>query len=252
MQRVTITIDDDLAAELDRFMSAHGYANRSEAIRDLARSGLQQSAHARSGTRPCVAALVYVYEHEKRELARRLTSDYHARHDLAQATLHVHLDEASCLEVTVLKGRGTDVQEFADHIIAERGVRHGHVVYLPVGRGACAHLPHRAWPRSWTQSGHATLAVTDAALERTDLTLAVAPTLARRELVCPRAGVPRSVRVASLTSYFAAACRAPANVQRASAWPDRHRPEQSDRERLDTGKRAVFEFAQFRCADIDI
>ena len=26
------------------------------------------------------------------------------------------------------------------------------------------------------------------------------------------------------------------NLQRASAWPDRHRPEQSDRERLDTGK----------------
>ena len=138
MQRVTITIDDDLAAELDRFMNAHGYANRSEAIRDLARSGLQQSAHTRSGTRPCVAALVYVYEHEKRELARRLTSDYHARHDLAQATLHVHLDEASCLEVTVLKGRGTDVQEFADHIIAERGVRHGHVVYLPAD-GAHSH-----------------------------------------------------------------------------------------------------------------
>jgi CopG family nickel-responsive transcriptional regulator len=143
MQRVTITIDDDLAAELDRFMSAHGYANRSEAIRDLARSGLQQSTHARSGTRPCVAALVYVYEHEKRELARRLTSDYHARHDLAQATLHVHLDEASCLEVTVLKGRGTDVQEFADHIIAERGVRHGHVVYLPSDE-ALAHTSRAA------------------------------------------------------------------------------------------------------------
>jgi CopG family transcriptional regulator, nickel-responsive regulator len=143
MQRVTITIDDDLAVELDRFMNAHGYANRSEAIRDLARSGLQQSAHTRSGTRPCVAALVYVYEHEKRELARRLTSDYHARHDLAQATLHVHLDEASCLEVTVLKGRGTDVQEFADHIIAERGVRHGHVVYLPSDE-ALAHASRTA------------------------------------------------------------------------------------------------------------
>jgi CopG family nickel-responsive transcriptional regulator len=35
------------------------------------------------------------------------------------------------MEVTVLKGRGSDVQHFADHIIAERGVRHGHVVYLP-------------------------------------------------------------------------------------------------------------------------
>ena len=131
MQRVTITIDDELAAELDRFMGLRGYANRSEAIRDLARSGLQQAGTEVAGRRPCVAALVYVYDHEARELPRRLTRDFHEHHDLAQATLHIHLNHESCLEVTVLKGRGSDVQEFADHIIAERGVRHGHVVYLP-------------------------------------------------------------------------------------------------------------------------
>ena len=131
MQRVTITIDDELDAELDRFMKARGYANRSEAIRDLARSGLQQAATEVGSTRACVAALVYLYDHEARELPKRLTRDFHERHDLAQATLHVHLDHESCLEVTVLKGRGADVQQFADHIIAERGVRHGHVVYLP-------------------------------------------------------------------------------------------------------------------------
>ena len=142
MQRVTITIDDDLAGDLDRFMAVRGYANRSEAIRDLTRSGLQQVATEVAGARPCIAALVYVYDHETRELAQRLTRDYHERHDLAQTTLHMHLDHESCMEVTVLKGRGTDVQEFADHIIAERGVRHGHVVYLPAdgahthGRGA--------------------------------------------------------------------------------------------------------------------
>ena len=50
MQRVTITIDDDLVAELERYMAAHGYANRSEAIRDLARSGLQQTCNAGGGT----------------------------------------------------------------------------------------------------------------------------------------------------------------------------------------------------------
>ena len=132
MQRVTITIDDDLDAELDRFMRTRGYDNRSEAIRDLARSGLQQAAMEISGPRPCVAALVYVYDHEARELPKRLTRDFHKHHDLAQATLHVHLDEESCMEVTVLKGRGSEVQRFADHIIAERGVRHGHVVYLPL------------------------------------------------------------------------------------------------------------------------
>jgi CopG family transcriptional regulator, nickel-responsive regulator len=131
MERLTITIDDELNAELNHFMRARGYDNRSEALRDLARSGLQQAALEVAGKRPCVAALIYIYDHEARDLPKRLTRDFHNRHDLAQATLHMHLDHESCMEVTVLKGRGSDVQEFANHIIAERGVRHGHVVYLP-------------------------------------------------------------------------------------------------------------------------
>jgi CopG family nickel-responsive transcriptional regulator len=143
MQRVTITIDDELAADLDRYMSGRGYANRSEAIRDLARSGLQQVAMEIPGTQQCLAALVYLYNHEERELPKRLTHDFHDRHDLAQTTLHVHLDHANCMEVTVLKGRGNDVQKFADGIIAERGVRHGHVVYLPAG-AAHSHGPGEA------------------------------------------------------------------------------------------------------------
>ena len=60
MQRVTITIDDELDAEVARFMKKRaGYANRSEAIRDLRpRSGLQQAGQTEvGGTRPCVAAL---------------------------------------------------------------------------------------------------------------------------------------------------------------------------------------------------
>jgi CopG family nickel-responsive transcriptional regulator len=131
MQRVTITIDEDLAAELERYMSAHGYANRSEAMRDLARSGLQQHAMQAAGRQQCLAALIYVYDHHQRELPKRLTRDFHDHHDLARATLHVHLDHDSCMEVTVLKGPREKVQQLADHVIAERGVRHGLVVYLP-------------------------------------------------------------------------------------------------------------------------
>ncbi len=142
MQRVTITIDDDLAAELDRYMAGRGYGNRSEAIRDLARSGLQQAAREVPDSRQCVAALVYVYDHEARELPKRLARDFHDHHDLAQATLHVHLDPTRCLEVTVLKGRGSRIQAFADHIIAERGVQHGHVVYMPAEGAGRPHGEH--------------------------------------------------------------------------------------------------------------
>jgi CopG family nickel-responsive transcriptional regulator len=138
MQRVTITLDDDLMSELDRIIAARGYQNRSEAIRDLARSGLKQAAVEVAGSRHCVAALVYLYDHHARELPKRLTQEFHAHHDLSQATLHVHLDAESCLEVTVLKGQGHEVQSFANQVIAERGVRHGHVVYMPA-TAAMAH-----------------------------------------------------------------------------------------------------------------
>jgi CopG family transcriptional regulator, nickel-responsive regulator len=131
MQRFTITIDDDLDSELNNFMRTRGYNNRSEALRDLARAGLQRAALELSGPGPCIAVLVYTYDHEVRSLPKRLTRDFHDRHDLAQATLHVHLDHENCMEVTVLKGPGRDVQELADHIISERGVRHGQMVYLP-------------------------------------------------------------------------------------------------------------------------
>jgi CopG family nickel-responsive transcriptional regulator len=143
MQRVTITIDDDLVAEIDAFMTGRGYANRSEAIRDLARAGLSQSSlempQVNDQDRDCVATLSYVYDHAARELPKRLTQDFHAHHGLAQATLHVHLDHDSCLEVTVLKGRSAEVKAFADHVIAERGVRHGHIAYMPADVSAPAH-----------------------------------------------------------------------------------------------------------------
>ncbi len=142
MQRVTVTLDDDLMDDLDRIIAARGYQNRSEAIRDLARSGLEQAAVEVAGSRHTVATLVYVYDHHARELPKRLTQGFHAHHDLSQATLHVHLDAESCLEVTVLKGAGGEVQSFANSVIAERGVRHGHVVYIPAANGDGHSHPH--------------------------------------------------------------------------------------------------------------
>jgi CopG family transcriptional regulator, nickel-responsive regulator len=136
MQRLTITIDDDLVGVVDEFIEAKGYANRSEAIRDLVRSGLQQSSLEVARDRDCIATLSYVYDHAARELPKRLTQEFHDHHHLAQATLHVHVSHDSCLEVTVLKGRSSEVKAFADHVIAERGVRHGHVAFIPADPAA--------------------------------------------------------------------------------------------------------------------
>jgi len=132
MERLTITIDDDLLGEVDAFITRRGYANRSEAFRDLLRSGLAQADSETGAGRNCIATLSYVYDHAARDLPKRLTQEAHEHSNLAQATLHVHIDHESCLEVTVLKGARTEVKAFADHVIAERGVRHGQVVMMPI------------------------------------------------------------------------------------------------------------------------
>lgn len=132
MQRVTVSLDDELAEELDRFMQGRGYHNRSEAIRDLARSGMQQARGGASDGGDCVAALVYVYDHNVRALAKRLADAHHHHHDLAVASLQIRLDHASCMEVSLLRGGVREVHRFAEEIISERGVRHGRLVAVPV------------------------------------------------------------------------------------------------------------------------
>ncbi len=67
MQRVTLTLDDDLLAALDALSARRGYHNRSEAVRDILRDALNQDPPSPESRRG-YAVLSYVYEHEKREL----------------------------------------------------------------------------------------------------------------------------------------------------------------------------------------
>ena len=125
MDRFTISLDEKLATAFDALIKERGYSTRSEAVRDILRHHLQQSAEKRSTKGMCVANLSYVYNHHERELAERLTSIQHAHHDLTISSMHAHLDHDQCIETVMLKGPVKRVRDFADDIIAERGVRHG-------------------------------------------------------------------------------------------------------------------------------
>lgn len=132
MQRVTVTFDDELLADVDRFIAERDYQGRSEAIRDLARAGLAQSAEVSAASGECLGVLAYVYDHHVRELSKRLASTQHEHHDLSIATMHVHLDAETCLETVLLKGKAGEVHHLAEHVIAERGVRYGRLIIVPV------------------------------------------------------------------------------------------------------------------------
>jgi CopG family nickel-responsive transcriptional regulator len=125
MQRFTISLDDSLASEFDRLIAERGYGNRSEAVRDLLRSQLDRQRESADPATACVACLSYVYNHHERELAERLLALQHEHHDLTLSVMHAHLDHDHCIETAILRGPAATVRQFADAVIAERGVHHG-------------------------------------------------------------------------------------------------------------------------------
>lgn len=139
MERISVSLDESLVAQFEQFLQAKGYSNRSEAIRDLIREKLEAERAEHSAESYCVGTLTYVYNHEERELARRLTLAQHAHHDLSVSTLHVHLDHDNCLETVVLKGVVEQVQAFANSITSQPGVRHGQLNIIPVDMDSDAH-----------------------------------------------------------------------------------------------------------------
>jgi CopG family nickel-responsive transcriptional regulator len=108
-------------------------------VRDLIRERLDTERLEKSPSGDCLASLIYVYDHQERELAARMTRAHHAHHDLAVSTLHVHLDHDNCLEVVVLRGAMDRVRGFADAVISQAGVRHGKLYLLPVNASDEAH-----------------------------------------------------------------------------------------------------------------
>ena len=139
MQRVTISMGEPFARELERFMRRRGYLNRSEALRDLARLGLDQASVDDLAADACVATLTYVQDERQVGLTRRLQTAQREHHDLAVATLGLALDHDHALQVNVLRGPLAAVSRLAKWVMAQRGVRHAHLNLVPVDLAVAEH-----------------------------------------------------------------------------------------------------------------
>jgi CopG family nickel-responsive transcriptional regulator len=125
LDRFTISLDSELAEDFDALISLKGYANRSEAVRDLIRQALESSRQSSGKSKHAVAVVSYVYNHHEKTMAERITNTHHEHHDLVVSSTHVHLDHDNCLEAVFLKGKTEEVTHFANHLTAMAGVRHG-------------------------------------------------------------------------------------------------------------------------------
>jgi CopG family nickel-responsive transcriptional regulator len=145
MQRFTISLDDKLAQAFDAWIGERHYPNRSEAVRDLLRAELERTSRGDAAA-DCVASLSYVYNRHELDVTNRLTTLHHDNHDLLIASMHVPLDHDYRMETLALRGKLQVVQQFADLVCAQRGVRHGKLNLISVE----LHQAHRHPPAAGT------------------------------------------------------------------------------------------------------
>ena len=141
LSRIGIALDSDLLRRFDRSISRKGYTNRSEAFRDLIRDRLVAERTAQP-TAVVVGTVTLIYDHHDHGVGEKLTGIQHEHHQLIVSTSHAHLDHDSCLEVLIVHGRASQVEQLADRLIGLRGVQHGRLVMTAPERALSPH--HRA------------------------------------------------------------------------------------------------------------
>ncbi|NLY30199.1 MAG: nickel-responsive transcriptional regulator NikR [Firmicutes bacterium] len=131
--RFGVSMSETLLNQFDQLVHARGYANRSEAIRDLIRDALV-AREWEEGDGEVAGTITLVYDHHTAGLTDTLTELQHEYHDLIISTLHVHLDEHNCLETLIVRGSPREAKELADQLISLKGIVHGKLTVTSTGR----------------------------------------------------------------------------------------------------------------------
>ena len=131
--RFGVSLDHHLLDDFDRHISRKKYTNRSEALRDLIRDNLVGQEWDED--KETVGTITIVYNHHVHDLTDRLTHIQHRHHRMILSSLHVHLDHDHCLEVLVVRGKGSEIRKVSDVLIGTKGVKHGKLAMTTTGKG---------------------------------------------------------------------------------------------------------------------
>ncbi|MHB8928005.1 MAG: nickel-responsive transcriptional regulator NikR [Bacillota bacterium] len=131
LARFGVSMAPELLEQFDELVAKKGYANRSEAIRDLIRGAVAESRWEDEGNE-VAGAICIIYDHHG-NAGRAVADTQHKAFRNIVSTTHVHLSHESCLEVLVVKGRAGELKTLADNVTKIKGVKYGRLVLGTTG-----------------------------------------------------------------------------------------------------------------------
>ena len=132
LQRIGVSLEDELLERFDKLIEEKGYTNRSEAIRDLIREKFVEEEWKDSDNASLGLALL-VYDHHELDLSQKLAEIQHDHFNLIVSTTHIHIDHHNCLEIIILRGKVKEMRLLGESLVSVKGVKYGKFIPTTTG-----------------------------------------------------------------------------------------------------------------------
>ena len=122
LRRFGVSLEDELLAALDQYVSANGFPNRSQAIRFLIEKNVAEQNHIVAGT------IILMYDQVKREIASKVSLIEQGYQDVVLSSSQYFINKNFCLHIATVMGEARRLTELSDKLTTIKGIKHGKLV----------------------------------------------------------------------------------------------------------------------------
>ncbi|WP_292388963.1 nickel-responsive transcriptional regulator NikR [Methanosarcina sp. UBA5] len=123
LMRIGVSLPDTLLSKFDEIVEKRGYSSRSEGVRDAIRNYISHYEWINDVKGDRTGTIAVIYDNTRKGLSNVLINIQHNYSHLIRSSMHVYLDRENCFELIFLNGKGEDITELAESIIALKGVK---------------------------------------------------------------------------------------------------------------------------------
>jgi CopG family nickel-responsive transcriptional regulator len=126
--RLSISLPQSLATQLDQLVEARGFETRSQAITEMIHQQLLEQSR-QMGEDVVTGTITLSYQHTFPQLKARLAEIQYKHVAEVISSLHVYLEHEQTLEVILVQGPANKLRAIADELITCKGVKTGRLQF---------------------------------------------------------------------------------------------------------------------------
>ena len=126
IKRFSMSIEDELFVDLDKFTNDYGFANRSQAIRFLIKKNITELKWKCNNI--VAGAIIINYDLDKNDILSKIVFIQKDYPEVILSSSQYYIGKNSCMHVAMVKGEAYRLTKLSDSLTTIKGIKHGKLV----------------------------------------------------------------------------------------------------------------------------